>query len=149
MNFSFGIICAVGVLAAISIGFIAISPEETIGMTSEPAMMPAESSSKEPLPLTVTVSIPNGSSVPKCAETNECYLPFETTVAVGATVTWSNDDSAAHTVTSGNLKSGSDDIFDSGIFVADSVFKVTFDDAGTYDYYCIVHPWMTGTIDVI
>jgi len=48
-----------------------------------------------------SVSVPSGSSVPGCEQTNECWIPNEVTVDVGGTVTWSNDDTAAHTVTSG------------------------------------------------
>ena len=53
---------------------------------------------------TASVSIPAGSSVPGCEETNECWIPNEVTVDVGGEVTWSNDDTAAHTVTSGTAK---------------------------------------------
>jgi plastocyanin len=68
-------------------------------------------------------------------------------VATGTTVTWSNDDTAAHTVTSGTPE-GSDGLFDSSIFMAGTSFEFTFDEAGTYDYFCMVHPWMTGIIHV-
>src|SRR3972149_6314534 len=59
------------------------------------------SSPPTPSPSAARVSIEQGSSVPGCEETNECYVPFETRVAVDEEVTWSNDDTAAHTVTSG------------------------------------------------
>jgi plastocyanin len=39
-------------------------------------------------------------------------------------------------------------MFDSSLFMAGSTFEFTFDDAGTYDYFCMVHPWMTGIINV-
>jgi plastocyanin len=64
-------------------------------------------------------------------------LPYEVNVAIGATVSWSNDDSAAHTVTSGSVTAGTTGVFDSSLFMA-----------GTYDYFCMVHPWMTGIINV-
>ncbi|MEO2201966.1 MAG: plastocyanin/azurin family copper-binding protein, partial [Nitrosopumilus sp.] len=41
-----------------------------------------------------------------------------------------------------------DGLFDSSIFMAGSTFEFTFDEAGTYDYFCMVHPWMTGIINV-
>jgi plastocyanin len=69
-------------------------------------------------------------------------------VAVGSTVTWTNDDALPHTVTSGNPEKGSDGIFDSGIVNADKSFSHTFDKAGVLDYYCAIHPWMTGRIIV-
>ena len=99
-------------------------------------------------PFTGTVSLPVGSSVPGCEETNECFIPAEVSVSVGETVTWSNDDSAAHTVTSGIPSEGPDGIFDSSLFMASTTFEHTFDEAGEYDYFCMVHPWMTGKIQV-
>jgi plastocyanin len=99
-------------------------------------------------PFTGTISVPSGSSTPGCDETNECFIPAEVTVNVGETVTWSNDDSAAHTVTSGTPTGGPDGTFDSSLFMADTTFSHTFDNAGEYSYFCMVHPWMTGKIQV-
>jgi plastocyanin len=145
LNFSYGIIAIVGVLAAISIAFIAVSPD----YIPEPRIVEEKEKSIAPvLPISLTVSLPMGSGVPGCDETNECFLPYEETVAKGATVTWSNDDSAAHTVTSGTPTGGPDGLFDSSIFMAGNSFEFTFDDAGTYDYFCMVHPWMAGIINV-
>ena len=145
LNFSYGIIAIVGVLAAISIAFIAVSPD----YIPEPRIVEEKEKSIVPvLPMSLIVSLPMGSGVPGCDETNECFLPYEETVAKGATVTWSNDDSAAHTVTSGTPTGGPDGLFDSSIFMAGNSFEFTFDDAGTYDYFCMVHPWMAGIINV-
>jgi len=98
---------------------------------------------------TVTVSAPAGSSVPGCEETNECFIPEDVTINAGDTVEWSNDDTAAHTVTSGTA-AGDDvgDLFDSGLFMVGATFSHTFADTGTYDYFCMVHPWMVGTVIV-
>jgi plastocyanin len=102
----------------------------------------------EAAPMSAEVSIPSGSSLPGCEETNECYIPYVVTISVGGTVTWTNDDTAAHTVTSETVTSGPDGIFDSSIVMAGKTFEHTFDDAGTYDYFCVVHPWMTGQVVV-
>ena len=95
----------------------------------------------------VSVSLPPGSSIPGCEETNECYLPYMVTVNPGDEVVWSNDDSAAHTVTSGAVPNA-DGLFDSGIFMAGTTFSHTFDTLGKYDYFCVVHPWMVGQVFV-
>lgn len=95
------------------------------------------------------VSIPPGSSVPGCEETNECYIPSIITIQVGTEVTWSNDDTAAHTVTGGNSIDGPSGKFDSSLFFARDMFSVTFYEVGTYSYFCMVHPWMQGVIEVI
>jgi len=94
------------------------------------------------------VSVPEGSGVPGCEETDECWFPSVVTVAVGDTVTWSNDDTAAHTVTSGTAADGPDGAFDSSLFMAGASFEATFDEAGTFVYFCMVHPWMVGTVIV-
>ncbi len=99
---------------------------------------------------TATVSLPVGSSVPGCEETNECYIPYEVTIDVGGEITWTNDDTAAHTVTSGTPADGPDGLFDSSLFMAGSSFSVKFDDfePGEYQYFCMVHPWMEGIVVV-
>jgi len=96
---------------------------------------------------TASVSVPAGTSVPGCEETNECYIPYEVTINVGGEITWSNDDTAAHTVTSGTPADGPDGLFDSSLFMAGSTFSVKFDgyEPGSYDY-CMVHPWRTGIV---
>ena len=100
------------------------------------------------LPTTHTVSIPQGVSSPGCETTDTCYLPYSLEINVGDTVMWSNDDTAAHTVSSGDPTEGLDGIFDSGLFMAGSTFEYTFDNTGTYPYFCMVHPWMVGQIGV-
>lgn len=99
---------------------------------------------------TASVSIAVGSSVPGCEATNECYIPYQVTIDPGGEVTWSNDDTAAHTVTSGTAADGPDGNFDSSLFMAGTTFSVKFDDyePGTYPYFCMVHPWMTGEVIV-
>ncbi len=118
--------------------------EEEMVMEEEPAM----EEEVEAAPMSAEVSIPSGSSLPGCEETNECYIPYVVTISVGGTVTWTNDDTAAHTVTSGTVTEGPDGIFDSSIVMTGKTFEHTFDDAGTYDYFCVVHPWMTGQVVV-
>ena len=95
----------------------------------------------------VTVEMAKGASSPTCSDTKSCYLPHEATVAVGGTVTWVNKDSAAHYATSGK-DATADGKFDSGMVMAGGKFSQKFDTAGTYDYFCTVHPWMTGEIIV-
>ena len=96
----------------------------------------------------VPISLPAGSGAPGCEETNECYIPFSVTVHPKDKVVWSNDDSAAHTVTSGTPADGPDGNFDSSLFMAGTTFSHTFDTLGEYPYFCIVHPWMEGSVIV-
>ena len=98
--------------------------------------------------VTQTVTITMGSGSPGCEETNSCYTPYELTISSGSTVTWINTDNAAHTVTSGTANGGPDGLFDSSIIVMNDEFSYEFSESGIYDYYCIVHPWMTGVVSV-
>jgi nitrite reductase (NO-forming) len=76
------------------------------------------------------------------------YAPSPAKVAVGNTVTWTNDDTLPHTVTSGNPEKGPSSTFDSGIMSAGDSFTFTFDKPGVLEYYCAVHPWMISTVMV-
>jgi plastocyanin len=98
-------------------------------------------------PTAFTISIPAGVSTPGCEQTNECFNPSSISIPVGSTITWVNDDTAAHTVTSGK-DATPDGVFDSGLFMAGKTFSHKFESAGEYPYYCLVHPWMTGTVTV-
>jgi len=95
----------------------------------------------------VHVSIPSGASNPA---NTPGYSPDKITLVLGvnATVTWSNDDSAPHTVTSTSVPSGASS-FDSGNMNAGQAFTYTFTVAGTYQYKCDYHSWMTGTVTVV
>ncbi len=78
---------------------------------------------------------------------NNAFQPQQITVTAGTTVTWKNQDSVAHTVTSGPRDAPSG-LFDSGQIAAGGTFSFTFTDPGTYEYYCTVHPGMDGTVTV-
>ena len=94
------------------------------------------------------VSIPLGSDDPECYETNTCFYPFELTVDLYDEVTWSNDGFVVHTVTSGTARDGPDGYFDSGLIGEDKIFTHQFEEYGYFPYFCMVHPWMHGTIIV-
>jgi len=87
----------------------------------------------------VTVEMEKGTATnTECGD--KCFVPNNVQVKVGGTVTWKNADTAAHTATDSN------GAFDSGMVMAKGSFKHKFDTAGTYNYLCIVHPWMKGTV---
>ena len=97
----------------------------------------------------VTIVPAAGSGAPGCEETAEgCYLPTTATVDVGGVVIMSNDDTAAHTWTSGTPDDGPDGIFDTSLIMAGSAFEWSPDTVGEYPYFCMVHPWMQGVIMV-
>jgi amicyanin len=74
---------------------------------------------------------------------NFSFAPTTLTVPAGATVTWVNQDDVPHIVVS---KNGRD--FKSPVMDTDQKFSHSFPQAGTYDYYCSIHPQMTGRVVV-
>jgi plastocyanin len=71
---------------------------------------------------------------------NMAFNPTSRTVSAGTTVTWTNKDAAAHTVTGSGWGSGN--------ISQNATFAHTFATAGSYSYHCTIHPSMTGTITV-
>lgn len=101
--------------------------------------------------VTYEVHIQPGSSQPATPNPyNPTVLPSlaNESVQVGSTVTWINDDQTFHTVTSGDALTGPDGKFDSGILSPLQSFPWTFNSAGTFSYYCTIHPYMRGWVRV-
>lgn len=73
---------------------------------------------------------------------NFTFGPADLTVPVGATVTWTNRDDIPHTVVS------VDKVFKSKVLDTDEKFSYTFTKAGTFPYFCSIHPKMTGKVVV-
>jgi len=96
----------------------------------------------------VDIDMAVGSSTPGCETNNMCYMPHMASLDIGGEATWHNIDTAAHTVSSGTAAEGPDGIFDSSLVAAGGMFSYKFEEAGTYDYFCMVHPWMTGIVTV-
>lgn len=70
------------------------------------------------------------------------YAPEAVTVKAGTEVTWTNEDDAAHTATA------DDSSFDTGDLDQGDSASVTFDDPGSFTYYCRFHPFMKATVEV-
>jgi len=97
---------------------------------------------------TVNISAGAGSS-PNCAQANNCFDQDVINVATGTTVEWKNNDKVSHTVTSGTPSDNqTGTIFDSSLIASGKDFSFTFNNPGTYNYFCQVHPWMTGQVIV-
>ena len=73
---------------------------------------------------------------------NFVFGPQTLTVPVGTTVTWTNSDDIPHTSVS------TEGVFKSKVLDTDETFSYTFTKAGTYPYYCTIHPKMTGKVVV-
>jgi plastocyanin len=94
-----------------------------------------------------TVIMPTKSSRPSCDETNTCYIPSKISIRQGESVTWLNEDAAFHSVTSGTYENPNG-LFDSEHLDPNESFTVKFDESGTFDYFCTLHPWMKGKVVV-
>ena len=96
----------------------------------------------------VKVTTGLGSGAPGCEDSDSCYLPYKALVKRMGTVTWINEDSAAHTITSGTPDGGPDGRFDSSLLMVNGEFSKTFTSSGVYPYFCMVHPWSIGLVIV-
>ena len=85
-----------------------------------------------------TVTIPSGAQ----SKGSSAYAPNPITVAAGTAVTWTNNDSTAHTAT------GDNGAFDSGTIPAGGSFSFTFQTRGTFPYHCTFHRGMVGSVVV-
>jgi len=71
------------------------------------------------------------------------YDPDPVTIQVGGKVIWQNEDAAPHTATA------DDGSFDTGTIAQGKIKSETFKQAGTYSYFCEIHPTMHGTVEVV
>lgn len=119
------------VLTALAVGLISLSIEST-------AIFAQTSTS---------ISIVSGASAPN---NPKFYDPTPANVAVGTTVTWTNNDATLHTVYSGTPDDSANGgkLFQSTYMTKGQTFEHKFDTAGTFDYYCTLHPFMLGQIVV-
>lgn len=97
----------------------------------------------------ITVTIPLGSSVQGCEQTNECYVPDLITIKHGDTVIWINEDTEPHAIVSGNISFGPDGKFQSNTINPGESFSVIFDEKISPDAYFYYDPnflWMQGIV---
>ena len=86
-------------------------------------------------------------SGPSVAEP-DCFIPSVVTIKADTEVTWENNDTAAHTASAGTPTDGLSGHWDSSLIMAGGSYTLSFEgfEPGTYPYFCMVHPWMIGTI---
>ncbi|MBI3639482.1 MAG: hypothetical protein HY223_04115 [Thaumarchaeota archaeon] len=97
----------------------------------------------------LVVITPSSSASQECASKSSCFQPYSEMVTAGHTVLWINKDSSSHTVTSGKLSDGlTGTVFRSSLIKFGNSFSHTFTEEGTYNYFCVVHPWLTGQVIV-
>ncbi len=127
------VVIAVIILVTIALSFSNYSFDETVEETD--------------LTIKGDVIMPTKVSRPGCEENDRCYIPSLIVIEKGKQVTWVNEDSAFHSITSGYYGAPTD-LFDSGHLDPFESYTLTFDETGTYDYFCTLHPWMKGQVIV-
>ena len=127
------VVIAVIILVTIALSFSNYSFEENVEETD--------------LTIKGDVIMPTKVSRPGCEENDRCYIPSVIVIEKGKQVTWVNEDSAFHSITSGYYGAPTD-LFDSGHLDPFESYTLTFDETGTYDYFCTLHPWMKGQVIV-
>ncbi len=93
------------------------------------------------------IVMPTKVSRPGCDVEDICYIPSTIVVEKGKSVTWINEDSSFHSVTSGFYGEPTG-LFDSGYLDPYQFYTLSFDEFGTYDYFCTLHPWMKAQVIV-
>ena len=123
-----------------------------VGEGSATPTEPEPEPEPEPTPAPTTTTAANtvenaeGSSSPGC-EPN-CFIPATITINPGESVTFNNNDNAAHTSTSGTGADGPSGVWDSSLVMVGQSYTTPPLDAGEYPYFCMVHPWMEGLVIV-
>jgi plastocyanin len=96
--------------------------------------------------VTISTGVASAGAAGPCLSANNCFNPHVISVNTGANVTWMNKDNVIHTVTSGkSTDTDSGKLFDKNIPSGKSI-SIQFTNPGTIDYFCKVHPWMTGQV---
>ena len=127
------------------IGIITVIVIVIIGLIISDSFI--EKNSEEPVVVKADIIMSTKSSRPGCDEIDGCYIPSVIVIDSGNQVTWVNEDSAFHSVTSGFYDEPSE-LFDSGYLDPSESFTIDFDEKGTYDFFCTLHPWMYGQVIV-
>ncbi len=99
-----------------------------------------------------TIEMKLGAGNADCVEKDTCYTPSISMIKRGEPITVINSDNLPHTLSSGTIQTGPNEIFNTGLMKSFSETTISGDlleKDGSYDYFCIVHPWMVGTIEVV
>ncbi|MCG8531955.1 MAG: plastocyanin/azurin family copper-binding protein, partial [Desulfovibrionales bacterium] len=94
------------------------------------------------------VEMAPGSFMIGCERDDACFEPYALEALQGQTVSWRNLDEQGHTVASGTPGGGPDGMFLSPVVGEGQTYEYTFEDVGTFDYFCTLHPWMLGTVTI-
>lgn len=136
-------------LVALSLGLVACGDSGSDSTSSEAETTPpaSEETTEETESMESTESEPAPSGEAKKSEKVDIveftYQPDPVVVQTGGKVIWQNQDTAPHTATA------DDGSFDTGTIEKGKIGSATFKEAGTFTYFCEIHPTMKGTVEVV
>ena len=137
-------IFVLGIIGIVIVASIAVSFSTTVESDLESTTVESD---LESTTVESDVIMPSKVSRPGCEDDDRCYIPSEISIEKGKQVTWVNEDSAFHSVTSGSYDYPTT-LFDSGHLDPFESYSITFDESGIFDYFCTLHPWMKGQVVV-
>jgi plastocyanin len=149
--FGIGIALSVASVASVYVTMLATQNQNLNSQanptTSQP---PAPSNSSTGISTSTTIAIPNGAAVQESSLDKEYYKPGNIKITSNSKVTWTNQDIAAHTATSGQSIDSSDSgqAFDTGTITPGSSGSAVITGSDEIPYHCTFHPWMLGILQI-
>ena len=162
--FGVGIALAIASIASIYITMLATQNQNQSQQGGSAQQSSAASGSAQTTPQTgsssgsgggggsssISITIPNGAAAQASSLNNEYYKPITAEISSGSSVTWNNQDIAAHTSTSGQSNNSPDSgqLFNTGTISPGSSGSATVTGSGKIPYHCIFHPWMIASLQI-
>jgi len=135
------IVSTVSLLPVVSA--VACAPQTSVAVTAGmPTPVPPSAVATVAPAKPLVSADPNAPGGPRLTVENFNFTPADISISAGTTVTWTNNDDVEHTITA------SDSSFGSKALESGDNFSYTFTQAGTYAYFCSIHPFMTGRVSV-
>jgi plastocyanin len=149
--FGIGIALSVASVASIYVTMLATQNQSLNSQTNPSAsQQPASTNSSTGINTLTTILIRNGAAEQESSLNKEYYKPANMKITSNSKVTWTNQDIAAHTATSGQSidSSGSGQMFDTGTIAPSSSGSATITGSNEIPYHCTFHPWMLGILQI-
>lgn len=148
--FGIGIALSVASVATVYVTMLATQNQSLNSQANPTSQQPAPTSSSTSNNTSTTIAIPNGAAVQESSLNKEYYKPVNMKITSNSRVTWTNQDIAAHTATSGQSIDSSDSgqVFDTGTIAPGSSGSAMITGSNEIPYHCTFHPWMLGILQI-
>lgn len=145
--FGIGIALSVASIASVYVTMLA-TQNQNLNSQANPTSQPPNSSTG--ISTSTIIAIPNGAAVQESSLDKEYYKPGNMKITSNSKVTWTNQDIAAHTATSGQSIDSSDSgqAFDTGTITPGSSGSAVITGSDEIPYHCTFHPWMLGILQI-